>query len=214
MMHDRMNWQAWNMKGFVWRRLQKPDPDGKAAWQSSLEFREQAAGLAWRDPLPGRMARAVTRRAAEGGRDPVANLAVALAALGARGCRRWRPDPAAGDPPVASGEPLLRAREDIAGAGGEISRRGAGSIPKCPASGRDKRRARYHAYIAEASALIATSIAERVSRISSPAESRSIVMRPCRPLTGRLLRRRSPTSNTRETGWCGQGIGRRKSPCS
>lgn len=161
--HDRKNWRAWNMKGFVWRRLQRPHPDGKAAWQSSLEFREQAAGLAWRDLCLAAWRGPSLDAPRKAIAIPFTNLAVALAALGARGCRRsvlilrqairlW---------PQAS---LYFELGKILQEPGAKSRAGAleafqNALRLAETSAE---RARYHAYIAEASALIATSIAERV----------------------------------------------------
>jgi tetratricopeptide (TPR) repeat protein len=172
--HDRTNWRTWNMKGFLWRRLQ-PDPEVKPAWRSSLEFREQAAGLAWRDfclaawrgpslDAPGKASLDAPRKAIA---IPFTNLAVAVAALDARDRRRsvLILRQAIRQRPQAS---LYFELGKILKEQNILQEQGVRSLTGALDSFQNAlrlaqtstERARNHAYIAETSALIAKSIGE------------------------------------------------------
>lgn len=163
--HAPRDMRAWNMKGVVWRRLQ-PEPESTAAWRSSLKFREKAAALAWRDlcraawrgqPLDVRRKAIVM---------PFQNLAVARFYLnnfkrGFRILRQaiWQRQEASLYFELGKG---LRFRKHGARSRAGLSRalKAYRDAVHFAPTGTDH--ARYCAYIAETSALIATFKVERM----------------------------------------------------
>lgn len=160
--HAPRDIRAWNMKGLIWRHVQ-PDPGSPAAWRPSLKFRGKAAALAWRDLC----CTAWRGQNLDGPRTalshPFQNLAVAHLQLNhfRRGIRILRQ--AIGQQPNASLYFELGKGLQAQARGCRIVLLGALKAFRSAANfaEKDTERALYHAYIAGASARIATFLTER-----------------------------------------------------